>query len=59
MAKHKTKRREHKLIAFKAYYDTDEDILDWWEGIEEGERSDVIRDMIREHLVPQQNESDG
>ena len=39
-----------KLIAFKAYYDTDEDILDWWENIEEGERSDAMRELIREQL---------
>jgi len=36
------------MIAFKVYYDTDEDILNWWEGIETGERSDAIRDVIRE-----------
>ena len=46
----KKSKRGFKLIAFKAYYDTDQDILDWWEGIEEGERSDSIRDLIREQL---------
>jgi hypothetical protein len=50
MARPRRKRRQHKLIAFKAYYDNDADILDWWESIEEGERSAVIRDLIREHL---------
>ena len=50
MAKHRTKKRNFKLINFKAYYDTDQDILDWWEGIEEGERSDEMRDLIREQL---------
>lgn len=43
-------RRKYKLIAFKAYYDEDEDILDWWEGIPDGERSEVIRDVVRQYL---------
>ena len=50
MAKRKKLKRQHKLIAFKAFDDTDQDILDWWEGIEEGERSGAIRELIREHL---------
>ena len=50
MPKKKKSKRAFKLIAFKAYYDTDEDILDWWENIEEGERSDAIRDLIHEHV---------
>ncbi len=43
-------RRKYKLIAFKAYYDEDEDILEWWEGIQDGERSEVIRDVVRQYL---------
>ena len=43
-------RRKYKLIAFKAYYDEDEDILDWWEGIQDGERSEIIRDVVRQYL---------
>ena len=50
MPKQKPKRRQHKVIAFKAYYDDDTDILDWWESIEDGERSEAIRDVIRGHL---------
>jgi hypothetical protein len=50
MPKKKKSKRAFKLIAFKAYYDTDQDILDWWEFIEEGERSDAMRDLIREQL---------
>ena len=50
MPKKKKSKRSFKLIAFKAYYDTDQDILDWWEGIEECERSDAMRDLIREQL---------
>lgn len=29
MPKQKKSKRAFKLIAFKAYYDTDQDILDW------------------------------
>jgi hypothetical protein len=50
MAKHRTKKRNYRMINFKVYYDTDQDILDWWEGIEAGERSDAMRDLIREQL---------
>jgi hypothetical protein len=50
MPKRRPKKRNYRMIAFKAYYDTDQDILDWWEGIEEGERSDEMRDLIREQL---------
>lgn len=50
MPKRRPPRRNYRTITFKVYYDTDEDILDWWDGIEAGERSDEIRDVIREHL---------
>ncbi|GAB4523407.1 MAG: hypothetical protein OHK0046_37050 [Anaerolineae bacterium] len=50
MASRKSKRRQHKVIAFKAYYDDDADILSWWEGIQEGERSEALREVIRGHL---------
>jgi hypothetical protein len=50
MPRKKKSKRGFKLIAFKAYHDTDTDILDWWEGIEEGERSEMIRDLIRGFL---------
>ncbi len=43
-------RRTHKVIGFKAFHDSDADILAWWEGIEEGERSTVIREILREYL---------
>ena len=43
-------KREHKLIAFKAFFDTDREILNWWEGMAEGERSDVIRSLLRGYL---------
>ena len=50
MSKRKPKKRNYRMIAFKVYYDSDQDILDWWEGIEAGERSDAIRDLIHEHV---------
>ena len=50
MPKRKPKKRSYRTITFKVFYDTDEDILDWWESIEAGERSDAIRDLIREQL---------
>jgi hypothetical protein len=50
MPKRKPKKRTYRTITFKVFYDTDEDILDWWEGIEVGERSDAIRDVIREQI---------
>jgi hypothetical protein len=43
-------KRGHKVIAFKAFFDTDRDILDWWEGMQDGERSDMIRDLLRGYL---------
>jgi hypothetical protein len=43
-------KRNYRMIAFKVYYDTDQDILDWWNNIEDGERSDEIRDVIRDYL---------
>jgi hypothetical protein len=46
----KYKKRNYRTITFKVYLDDDDDILDWWDGIESGERSDAIRDMIREFL---------
>jgi hypothetical protein len=46
----KHKKRNYRTITFKVYLDDDADILDWWDGIEAGERSDAIRDVIREFL---------
>lgn len=43
-------RREHKLIGFKAYRDTDADLLAWWESIRAGERSDILRHLVRAAL---------
>ena len=35
--------RTSKIIGFKAFYERDDDILDWWENIPSGERSHVLR----------------
>ncbi len=53
MAKRKTAKRQYRMITFKVFEDSDGDILDWWEGIEEGERSDAVRDLIRGYLGQQ------
>ncbi len=50
MAKHRTKKRNYKMINFKVYHDTDADILGWWESIQEGDRSEALRDLIRGQL---------
>lgn len=39
-----------KLIGFKAYKDRDDDILEWWLSIPNGERSQVLRTLIRAFL---------
>ena len=59
MPKRKPKKRSYRTITFKVFYDTDSDILDWWEGIEAGERSDAIRDLIREQLGKQPQRGTG
>ena len=51
MAKRKKpSKRQYRTITFKVFYDTDEDILDWWEGIENGDRSERLRDLIRDRI---------
>jgi hypothetical protein len=50
MTQRRPKKRNYRTITFKVYFDTDQDILDWWESIEEGDRSDALRDLIREQL---------
>ena len=43
----KRSRRFSKTIGFKAFHDTDADIIAWWEALPEGDRSDLLRDLIR------------
>ncbi|MEQ8673723.1 MAG: hypothetical protein RLP44_10680 [Aggregatilineales bacterium] len=47
MARRKAKKRDYKLIGFKAYTDADADLLVWWEQIKPGQRSDALRDLLR------------
>ncbi len=46
----KPPKREHRLIAFKAFLDTDREIVNWWEGMEDGARSDVIRALLQSYI---------
>jgi hypothetical protein len=50
VAKQKPKRA-YRMIGFKAYFDIDQEIIDWWESMDEGVRSDAIRDLIHDALV--------
>lgn len=42
--------RPSKIIGCKAFLDTDRDILEWWESIEESQRSHRLRGVVRMHL---------
>lgn len=50
MPKRRRSARSYRTITFKVYDDTDAEILRWWDNIEAGERSDVLRDIIRAAL---------
>jgi len=50
MSQKRPPKRGHKLIAFKAFFDTDREILEWWEGMQDGERSEVIRELLRGYV---------
>lgn len=43
-------KRPYRLIGFKAYVEGDQAIIDWWESMDEGSRSDAIRDLIHQAL---------
>ena len=45
-----TAQRTNKIIGFKAFFERDDDILDWWDNIPAGERSHVLRTLIRAYL---------
>jgi hypothetical protein len=46
-----TAHKTNKIIGFKAFFERDDDILDWWENIPPGERSHVLRSLIRAYLT--------
>ncbi len=50
-----SRRRKSKTIGFKAFYNDDADILAWWEEMPEGERSQVLRELIRAAPTGQEN----
>ncbi len=41
------RQRNSRTIGFKAFEDTDADILEWWESMPAGERSIALRTLIR------------
>jgi hypothetical protein len=43
----KQPKRQYKIIGFKAYTDTDADLLEWWESIDAGDRSEALRELMR------------
>ncbi len=45
------KRRSGKLIGFKAFVDTDQDIIAWWDSLPPGQGSEALRALIRDHLA--------
>lgn len=53
MGKRRKQKRRYRMITFKAFEDSDADILNWWDGIEDGERSDALREVIRVYLGAQ------
>jgi hypothetical protein len=46
-----SRRRTSRTIGFKAFEDTDADILQWWEAIPAGERSVKLRKVIRAAMI--------
>ena|SRR5664279_5619518 len=45
--------QKSKTIGFKAFQETDADLLTWWDGLPDGERSQVLRDLIRAAIARQ------
>ena len=43
-------KRMSKVIGFRAFFDADRDLLEWWEGLPAGDRSNVLRELIRTGL---------
>ncbi len=46
-----SRRRKSRNIGFKAFEDTDTDILQWWDSMPSGERSAALRDLIRAEIT--------
>lgn len=58
MSKGKSKKRNFKLISFKAFFDHDADILVWLKYQPPGERSNVLRSAIRFYMLYQQEQQE-
>lgn len=46
-------KRIHKSIGFKAFYDTDADIIAFIDGMDDGQKSDVMRAALRGFMAGQ------
>ena len=46
----KPPKRQFRMLCFKAYLDTDPEIVTWWDNMDYGERSDVMRVLLRSYL---------
>jgi hypothetical protein len=42
-----SRQRKSRNIGFKAFEDTDTDLLEWWDSMPAGERSAALRNLIR------------
>jgi hypothetical protein len=45
------------MIGFKAFIDTDQDIIAWWDDLPPGQRSEVLRTIIRDHANGDETEA--
>jgi len=52
-------QRTSKTIGFKAFEDSDADILEWWQAMPPGERSITLRALIRGALRPGSAKANG
>jgi hypothetical protein len=55
IARKRTAARKFQLVACKLFYDTDRDLIRFWDGLPDGSRSDVLRDAIRDRLIAKQS----
>ena len=44
-------RPKYRTIGVKLFYANDGDLIQWWEKAPDGEKSDVLRESIREYLA--------
>jgi hypothetical protein len=51
--KQRAKPRPRAIIGTSAYFDTDPDLVEWWQGLPEGQGSEILRQIIRAHIAAQ------